>query len=270
MDNKIRFEDQQGTGIFECIMCDEWNYKRGAIKIIKKHVYMTRAELEGLGSCWTEHREESRRRIDHAYDDAERTRRSEEHYENMNPGNGQHLQDSEIAMLDVDENREYWRPSCMFKWLRASGGDMTNVYKAFEHHKGKESYVKMGLEPPIPMEQDIEHADEWSHTSDYDEMGFSPTNGIAADAIDHATSQRTIDKSRRHEHREHSRIRMTNVYDGIEDARECDWKNEESVIVVKRLEVKAPQIKKRLRAMAGTVACFSRDNGKQNFKSGQR
>ena len=48
MAQEIQFEDQQGTENFECIMCDGWNYKRNTIKTMKKHVYMTRAELEGL------------------------------------------------------------------------------------------------------------------------------------------------------------------------------------------------------------------------------
>ena len=252
IDKKYNLKINQIQKNSECMMCDEWNCKRSTVKAMKKHVYTTRVEPEESGSCWTERREGSRCRTDHAYDDTERTRGSEEQHENVNPGITQHMHDSEAAVLNMDEEREYWRPSYMFKWLRAIGEDITNASEAFEQYKGKESYKEMGLEPPIPLEQDMEHVDEWSHMSDYDEMGSSPTDSIAADVIGQATPQHTIDKSRRQDHREDSRIRMTDVYDGIEDARECEWKNGESVSVVKKLEAKAQQIKKQLGAMAGT------------------
>ena len=59
----------------------------------------------------------------------------------------------------------------MFKWLRATGRSVETVCEAFEEYEGRASYVQMGLEPPKPMEQDEGHSDEWSHMSDYDEMG---------------------------------------------------------------------------------------------------
>ena len=37
----------------------------------------------------------------------------------------------------------------------------------------------------MPMEQHTEHADEWSHMSDYDEMGMAPhINEDYEDAVD--------------------------------------------------------------------------------------
>ena len=68
----------------------------------------------------------------------------------------------------LDVEKEYWRPSYMFHWLKAKGWHVKDAYTAFEQYQGKVSYEQIGLEPPIPMMQDSDDGDEWSHMSDYD------------------------------------------------------------------------------------------------------
>ena len=63
----------------------------------------------------------------------------------------------------------------MFHWLKAVGGRMEDRFEMFEDYQGKASYRKLGLEVPTPMEKD-EDGSEWSHMSDYDDMGWSPIN----------------------------------------------------------------------------------------------
>ena len=63
----------------------------------------------------------------------------------------------------------------MFNWLRAAGWEVKDAYKAFEHYNGKVSYQQLGLQPPTPMEKDEHCTDGWSHMSDYDDFGKSPT-----------------------------------------------------------------------------------------------
>ena len=67
------------------------------------------------------------------------------------------------------------------------------MHRVFERYEGKKSYTELGLEPPMPMEQDIEHADEWSHMSDYDEMGISPSNDTTVENGEPTISLPTID-----------------------------------------------------------------------------
>ena len=71
------------------------------------------------------------------------------------------------------DEREYWRPSYMFHWLKAIGGSIDRAYETFQKYEGKASYTRMGLELPTPMEKDDDCTREWSHMSDYDAMGLA-------------------------------------------------------------------------------------------------
>ena len=68
---------------------------------------------------------------------------------------------------------ECYRPSCMSHWLRATGRRMEDRFEAFKEYKGRASHSALGLEMPTPMEKD-DDGSEWSHMSDYDEIGFAP------------------------------------------------------------------------------------------------
>ena len=72
-----------------------------------------------------------------------------------------------------DEEREYWRPSYMFHWLKAIGRPINEAYVALKEYKGKTSYRELNLHKPETTFQD-ENDSEWSHVSDYDEFGLSP------------------------------------------------------------------------------------------------
>ena len=74
--------------------------------------------------------------------------------------------------MELDE-KEYYRPSYMFNWLRAAGWDLKDAYKAFDMYQWERSYDQLGLEPPQTIPKD-EDDSEWFHLSDYDEMGMSP------------------------------------------------------------------------------------------------
>ena len=76
--------------------------------------------------------------------------------------------------VETDEgDKEYYRPSYMFHWLKVSGWQTDEAYQAFENFKGKASYEELGLEAPTPMAQE-EDDSEWLHMSDYDNMGDAP------------------------------------------------------------------------------------------------
>ena len=70
---------------------------------------------------------------------------------------------------------EFWRPSFMFHELKHIGGDISEAYNRFKHYRGRQSYLEIKLDHPKPM-QDGEDDDgsEWSHMSDYDDMGAMP------------------------------------------------------------------------------------------------
>ena len=160
----------------------------------------------------------------------------------------------------------------------------------------------MGLEAPTPIEQDAGHTEEWSHMSDYDDAGMAPGEesswGHLFDATKCSTDEvtkelkekapgvycnsniaghrnTTVHNPRRQEHREESGFRATNVHDEAEYTRECEWKKGKSDVVLEKLKTKTEQIDQQLRAMAGTVACFSRCcnekkiGNKNNFVDGE-
>ena len=61
--------------------------------------------------------------------------------------------------MELDE-KEYWRPSYMFNWLRAAGWDVKDAYQAFETYRGKASYEQMNLQPPVPMNHEDGYQEE--------------------------------------------------------------------------------------------------------------
>ena len=117
----------------------------------------------------------------------------------------------------------------------------------------------------MPMERDIDHTDEWSHMSDYDDAGVAPGEGNSHNMECWNT---TIDNPGEQEHRDKSGLRATLVRDAADDTRACEWKNGGSDEVFKELQEKAKQIDKQLEVMSGIVACFSRGN--QSIKRGNK
>ena len=72
-----------------------------------------------------------------------------------------------------DNDKDYWRPSCMFHWLQSIGRQVSEAYEAFREYNGRASYEELSLEKPAPMIQE-DDGSELSHMSDYDNMGFIP------------------------------------------------------------------------------------------------
>ena len=63
----------------------------------------------------------------------------------------------------------------MFHWLKHVGGKLGDAYEHFKQYKGKQSYDELQLRRPDPMPKDPDddgHS-EWSHMSDYDELGMA-------------------------------------------------------------------------------------------------
>ena len=60
------------------------------------------------------------------------------------------------------EDKEYYRPSFMFHWLKATGRRVDEAYEAFRNYNGKASYEELGLGIPTPMPQE-EDDSEWTH-----------------------------------------------------------------------------------------------------------
>ena len=51
---------------------------------------------------------------------------------------------------------------------------MEDRFEAFKQYRGKTSYKELGLDLPTPMDEE-DNDSEWSHMSDYDDMGFAPS-----------------------------------------------------------------------------------------------
>ena len=57
-----------------------------------------------------------------------------------------------LDVIDSDEDdNEYYRPSCMFKWLRATGRRIEEAHQAFQDYHGKAGFEELGLSRPTPM-----------------------------------------------------------------------------------------------------------------------
>ena len=96
--------------------------------------------------------------------------------DNGSPCNNILTTDKKASELQKEELDQYWRPSYMFHWLKAVGGNVMNAYDHFKDYIGKESYDEMKLDRPAPMSKTESEGDEsiWSHMSDYDEFGLAP------------------------------------------------------------------------------------------------
>ena len=142
-------------------------------------------------------------------------------------------------------DHEYWRPSFMFHWLKAIGGNVKDAYKEFEDYKGRESYEELGLDHPQPPQQDgDDDGDAWSHMSGYDEIGL---------ALETST-ELYIEDSRQCEHCDDSRLRMDVSYD---DADETPVGKQRSEFSVERMQTY--QVKEWHNMMDDpTIACFTR------------
>ena len=86
---------------------------------------------------------------------------------------------SHVVCLDHSRGMEfnekvYWRRSYMLNGLKAAGWSIKDAYTAFQYYQGKERYEQLQLQPPQPAPRDEACESEWSHMSDYDEMGLAP------------------------------------------------------------------------------------------------
>ena len=79
-----------------------------------------------------EHREDSKPRMIKIDDEADDTRECE--WKNEDP--------MEMVETLEDEDREYYRPSYMFHWLRATGRGIQDAYQAFESYEGRNSFSR--------------------------------------------------------------------------------------------------------------------------------
>lgn len=133
------------------------------------------------------------------------------------------------------KDKEYWRPSYMFHWLKATGKRISEAYKAFEEYEGRTSYEKIRLEPLEPMEQEEGYTEEWSHMSDYDDMCLAPGHGEGTeDGVNIVGMITPSDDSLQTEHRDDSKFRMVSSYDEDDEAQECKWGSETSHGLVKQ------------------------------------
>ena len=136
--------------------------------LAKRNVHAQRGHNAEQTPCWTKCREDSRRRKVQSHEGAEMTQgQEEEHGVTTN---------TSIDEAGTNGDRNYWRPSYMFHWLRAVGGDVEDAYKHFPRYNGKQSYEELQLDEPEPMvkEEEDDNSSVWSHMSDYDEIGSMP------------------------------------------------------------------------------------------------
>ena len=77
---------------------------------------------------------------------------------------------------EMQQVKEHWMLSCLFRWLKAAGWNIKDAYRVVEEYVGKRSYDQLDLAPPEPMSQECGYTREWSHMSDYDETGCAPSS----------------------------------------------------------------------------------------------
>ena len=164
-----------------------------------------------------DHREDSRFRTELTYDVADDARECEWKSGDPEERIEKHPHDGTTMCADIsgsmtkeftvehNHDAEYWRPSCMFHWLKHVGGTVEDAYEYFQHYRGKQSYDELQLQRPEPMtriSEDDGYSD-WSHMSDYDEFGMAgKCNGDEFDGGEHC---------------DESGGRMINMYDDSEE-----------------------------------------------------
>ena len=158
-----------------------------------------------------------------------------------------------------EEDKEYWRPSYMFHWLRAVGRNIDEAYEAFEEYRGRASYEELGLNHPGPLLQDERYTDEWSHMSDYDNTGVAPGWCDEAESImNNPKKITTMGGSREREHCDESRFRMALTYDDDEEPQVCEQERETPNGMINSDE-QVYQVNEWYNRMDdSTIACFTR------------
>ena len=189
--------EQDDESELVCKVCDEWNRNEGMVKMEKRHNH--NLQCKGLACSEEGSAMDIRRVREHQVATKALGNQFECNQTSLNKGGPTDLDQryhefrvtssnhdaethddrvgrSHADCLDHDEGKELdekecWRPSYMFNWLRAAGWNVKDATIAFEQYQGKNSYEQLNLQTPTPMQNEDGDESEWYHMSDYDETG---------------------------------------------------------------------------------------------------